>query len=85
MRAGAKAQALASSAGVATTFRRKTCATPKLEGDPMKIITSLLAATLLLAGITLATAQTGCSDCQPLPTNPPSTSEGGQPPGGYGR
>jgi len=48
----------------------------------MKIITSLLAATLLLAGITLATAQTGCSDCQPLPTNPPSPSEGGQPPGG---
>ena len=51
----------------------------------MKIITSLLAATLLLAGINLATAQTGCSDCQPLPTTPPSTSEGGMPPGGYGR
>jgi len=83
--AGAKAQAPASSAGVATMLRRKTCATPKLEGDPMKIITSLLAATLLLAGINLATAQTGCSDCQPLPTNPPSTSEGGMPPGGYGR
>ena len=76
--AGAKAQAPASSAGIATMLRRKTCATPKLEGDPMKIITSLLAASLLLAGINLATAQTGCSRTpQPLPTNPPSTSEGG--------
>ncbi|HEY2184514.1 MAG TPA: hypothetical protein VGH39_05935 [Xanthobacteraceae bacterium] len=51
----------------------------------MKTITSVLAAAALLASITIASAQYGCSDCQPLPTNPPSTSEGGMPPGGYGQ
>jgi hypothetical protein len=64
-------------------FRREEYATPK--GDPMKTITSVLAAAALLASITIASAQYGCSDCQPLPTNPPSTSEGGMPPGGYGQ
>ena len=43
-----------------------------------KIIATLLAGAALLAGITFASAQA-------LPTNPPTTNEGGQPPGGYGK
>jgi hypothetical protein len=48
-------------------------ATPKLEGDPMKIIASLLAGALLLAGVNMAAAQA-------LPTNPPIPQEGGASP-----
>jgi hypothetical protein len=55
-------------------------------GNATRIITSFLAGTVLLAGIIIAYAQTGCSDCRPLPTNPPSPNEGGAPPpGGTGR
>ena len=43
---------------------------------PMKIITSLLAVAVLLGGINIAAAQA-------LPTNPPTVSEGGMPPGGW--
>jgi hypothetical protein len=45
---------------------------------PMKVITSLLAVAVLLCGINIAAAQA-------LPTNPPTVSEGGMPPGGWAR
>jgi hypothetical protein len=55
-------------------------------GNAMRIITSFIFGAVLLAGIIIAYAQTGCSDCRPLPTNPPSPNEGGAPPpGGTGR
>lgn len=55
-------------------------------GNLMRIITSFVAGTVLLAGIIIYATQTGCSDCRPLPTNPPSPNEGGvPPPGGTGR
>jgi hypothetical protein len=65
-----------SPAGVTILILAGNDATPNAEGDPMKIITSFLAAAALLAGITIAGAQA-------LPTNPPTPQEGGAlPPSG---